>query len=735
MKRKLLPILFVSIAVFFASCGNSFSEKPNNKTSEKAIVSFSTILNSDSASSDKTARATVVNPVKLLTTAIDKIELSIYTVEKGEEIPYVYDDSKEEDKNIVVFNTDVTYVDDKNGGLIPNGEEYAINLFEKAEFEFDPAYVYSFYVNLFCKDEADNYECVQSGKLEEVELQTGNNELTFETKFAEAGNVAFVVTWNPADEEQNRETYEARVSSVKIGLFTGDDLENLSEVEDFKMTEFEVQSEIDEEEGFVKYYFANYAVKEVPNGHYQICVELYDKKNNLLNRFYYPLWVYGYKSVGSKALFNDYTRHYFIEYVYDEDVNIVSGKEDAFVNYFTPNSKIYLPDVNCIEREGYIFQGWYTSSTFEDDTLIKIIDAPALANNNNLKDFVVYAKFIPEVEDTTTGSIIFNDENIGYTITMTIDEPFTLNSGSASFDIVLADGTDLVSSGILANALSAQGDGLPLPMVDMLLLYGSNEVNNFTQGDEQPFCEVVPSMQIKEPEECEEGECPYSKPTISLNPLHPLEVSGNYRIFVNLMLSTQTIISECFDITVENKINYEEDVTASNGNISENLKKILKNRQGAEITVKLTGTGTDYIRGPNNNAESATICQLGAALWNTGILKNNNVNLDLSELKGVTNVPEGVFYYSIQYSGDFSKDFSSLILPEGITDIGDEAFKNCTSLKSLTIPTSVESMAPDAFLGCSNLTNLKVSEGSEYYEVRKKENAEGTNLILVEKAS
>ena len=51
-------------------------------------------------------------------------------------------------------------------------------------------------------------------------------------------------------------------------------------------------------------------------------------------------------------------------------------------------------------------------------------------------------------------------------------------------------------------------------------------------------------------------------------------------------------------------------------------------------------------------------------------------------------------------------DILSVSLPEGLTSIGDCAFRFCSSLTSITIPNSVTSIENDAFSGRSSLTPI-----------------------------
>jgi len=47
-----------------------------------------------------------------------------------------------------------------------------------------------------------------------------------------------------------------------------------------------------------------------------------------------------------------------------------------------------------------------------------------------------------------------------------------------------------------------------------------------------------------------------------------------------------------------------------------------------------------------------------------------------------------------------------MVLPNGVTRIGAEAFEWCTSMKNITIPDGVMSIGYDAFLNCKSLTNV-----------------------------
>lgn len=54
---------------------------------------------------------------------------------------------------------------------------------------------------------------------------------------------------------------------------------------------------------------------------------------------------------------------------------------------------------------------------------------------------------------------------------------------------------------------------------------------------------------------------------------------------------------------------------------------------------------------------------------------------------------------------------TSVVIPEGVTYIGGNAFRSCSSLKTLTIPEGVNTIGDYAFSSCSSLTSVVIPEG------------------------
>ncbi len=95
----------------------------------------------------------------------------------------------------------------------------------------------------------------------------------------------------------------------------------------------------------------------------------------------------------------------------------------------------------------------------------------------------------------------------------------------------------------------------------------------------------------------------------------------------------------------------------------------------------------------NNNTKSICCCAFEKCHYLTSIIIPN----------GVTEIADGTFR-------DCSS-LSSISIPNTVKSIGNFAFQNCTSLSSVTIPSSVTSIGTQAFSYCTDLTSAVIQEG------------------------
>ena len=99
----------------------------------------------------------------------------------------------------------------------------------------------------------------------------------------------------------------------------------------------------------------------------------------------------------------------------------------------------------------------------------------------------------------------------------------------------------------------------------------------------------------------------------------------------------------------------------------------------------------------------------------------------------VNNGPEEIV--TIVYDGTNSDEIKNVsgkvnvIVKDGVTEIGSEAFSCCSGLTSITISESVTKIGDEAFFYCSNLESIKVDENNRVYDSRENCNA------IIEKSS
>ena len=100
------------------------------------------------------------------------------------------------------------------------------------------------------------------------------------------------------------------------------------------------------------------------------------------------------------------------------------------------------------------------------------------------------------------------------------------------------------------------------------------------------------------------------------------------------------------------------------------------------------------------------------AFWNCFSLTSISVDENHPKYKSI----DGNLYSKdgktlIQYA--IGKTATSFVIPDSVTTIGDNAFRDCSSLTSIVIPDSVTIIDGDAFAGCDSLTSVTFGENSQ----------------------
>ena len=87
---------------------------------------------------------------------------------------------------------------------------------------------------------------------------------------------------------------------------------------------------------------------------------------------------------------------------------------------------------------------------------------------------------------------------------------------------------------------------------------------------------------------------------------------------------------------------------------------------------------------------------------------------------GVQEVPAYLKLYGTKVTGYTGELPENLVIPDGVTEIGEYAFDRCTSLTSVTIPASVTSIGDYAFYYCKSLASVTYGGTEEQWASMKK---------------
>ena len=126
----------------------------------------------------------------------------------------------------------------------------------------------------------------------------------------------------------------------------------------------------------------------------------------------------------------------------------------------------------------------------------------------------------------------------------------------------------------------------------------------------------------------------------------------------------------------------------------------------AEITWNISDDGVLTISGTN-----ITDYDYNGAPWYSQRNKIKEVVIK----NGVTNIGKNAFKHC--------ENLVTINIPSSVTNIGEEAFYGCTSLIAIVIPNNVVNIGERAFSHCGSLTSIKVETGNAHYDSRENCNA------------
>lgn len=134
---------------------------------------------------------------------------------------------------------------------------------------------------------------------------------------------------------------------------------------------------------------------------------------------------------------------------------------------------------------------------------------------------------------------------------------------------------------------------------------------------------------------------------------------------------------------------------------------------GSNLTYTLDSNGVLTISGTGDMQDSS----FG---WDKNLIKSVVINDGVTSIgkeafKNCTNLTSITIPDCITSIGDSAfygcTKLTSITIPNSVTSIGNSAFDNCTGLTSVIIPGSVTSIGRYAFLQCTGLTSITISDG------------------------
>ncbi|MCD8054424.1 MAG: leucine-rich repeat protein [Lachnospiraceae bacterium] len=152
--------------------------------------------------------------------------------------------------------------------------------------------------------------------------------------------------------------------------------------------------------------------------------------------------------------------------------------------------------------------------------------------------------------------------------------------------------------------------------------------------------------------------------------------------------------------------------TVASGTCGDDLTWVLDSN--GILTISGTGTMTGWVTGWSDLYSSSTP-------WHKQGYQTSIVSIIIND--GVTSIGNNAFYDCTS--------ITSVTIPDSITSIGYNAFYGCTSLVDVYIPDSVTSIGDSAFDGCTNLTTITLSNNIVYIPARTFRNCTSLTSVII----
>jgi hypothetical protein len=101
---------------------------------------------------------------------------------------------------------------------------------------------------------------------------------------------------------------------------------------------------------------------------------------------------------------------------------------------------------------------------------------------------------------------------------------------------------------------------------------------------------------------------------------------------------------------------------------------------------------------------------------------------------GLTVIPSYTFSYK-RWGDYYGLPIKTIVIPEGVTKIGNSAFSKCTELTAVTLPSTLQEIGDYAFSYCSALTTVTIPAALEYVRFGSNVFAGCDKLLLATRAA
>ena len=537
---------------------------------------------------------------------------------------------------------------------------------------------YDFTLNLYAAPNGTQTLC-QRGTLANVTVAAGANLLAFSARYVAdgTGTLALTLTWTAND----------RIASVQAGLFTAESGGETA-VAGYEAADLAIAG--DEASGFS----ATYEKNVVPSGTYFARFLLYAADGTLLNTLEDVTRIETACTTSKTVALSNVNTVYAITY------HLTSGE---WTDGFTPtesrnaNKAVMLPTENDITRTGYDFAGWYTSA---DGGATLTGDALTAIGAGTAGDTALWAQWTAH-EYTITYDLGNNATNASenpatYTIesdTITLAEPtrtgYTFNGwykGSIADEV---NKVTQIAHGSTGDITLTAGWTANIYTITYELDGGVNSAEN-------PETYIIDDTIILAPPTRER------QAANGYYPAQDFEFVGWYELVLTSPTTRKQVeVKEISGTRMEDVYLTAKWQSVIHLNTSE-ISKISTITQNTKIIFEGEADDGTY--------ESGTLYKIGEELrnfYNTNFgsvsvpeysNRSIEIKLDLSGVTELTHIWTRIF--------ENCDNLTSIILPEGITTIGQEAFSNCDKLESIVLSDSITELEFQAFSYCSKLKSV-----------------------------